>query len=155
MDQSVVAGGVGGVAIVITTKIIQKFHESFTAEGRVQALHTLFLAVETRHNHFVHKLLPQIEPPYRNDEEFQGVENYTKIIAVYVSGPLRPGVRLQRSLHSEGSRKDNLMGEICNSGLYRYSPTFKKEEIEEIARRLRRVDEDTWVCLFPVVVTVV
>ena len=41
------------------------------------------------------------------------------------------------------------MSEISRSGLYRFSPAFKKKEIGEAIDRLLEVDRETWVCLVP------
>lgn len=70
------------MAILITTTVVKKLRSEWTAEGRAQALHELFLEVEERHNRVL-ALLPMIEPHHLDEVVFQNVGKTTKLLKAY------------------------------------------------------------------------
>ena len=135
--------------MVITTTIAKKLHSEWTAEGRAQALHEMYLLVYARHQHFLKELLPMLETPYREEDTFKNIGMTTRLIAGY-GHPLDSLISISiLTLSSEGTRKDNIMSEVSRSGMYRWSPIYKRQESLEIMKRLKRADLETWVCLFP------
>jgi len=72
----------GGLAILITTKVVKKLRSEWTAEGRAQALHELFLEVEKRHKRVL-EALPEIEQTYLDEQVFQNVQKTTKLLRAY------------------------------------------------------------------------
>jgi len=119
-----IAGAAGGIAIVITTTVAQKFR-SVTAEGRAQALNDLYHEVNERHQTFVNGLLKMLDDKCKEDEAFKNIKNTTNMLKLVESW------------------KNNIMAKVRRSGLYRLSPMFKKAEIDEAIKQLLRVDNET------------
>jgi len=142
--------GTAWLAILIMTVVAKKLHSTWTAEGRAQALHNLFLEVDTRHRYLVKRLLPMLDARHHEQAAVEALETITKLLIVY-DHPLTfllPAPIL--TPRSEGSRKDSIMREVSRSGVYRWSPLYKREEMENMMYSLTEIDLETWVSLFSV-----
>ena len=71
------------LAIFITTVVAKKLHSTWTAEGRAQALHSLFLEVDARHRYLVKRTLPMLDRRHREHAAVEGLEMITKNLVMY------------------------------------------------------------------------
>jgi len=81
-EFAITAGTAGGLAMLVTTTIVKKLHSDWTAEGRAQALHDLFLQVEERHAGFL-RVLPMIKPHNLDEDVFKNVGKTTTLLRTY------------------------------------------------------------------------
>jgi len=86
---TVLATAATGITLSISTTIAAKVFPAVTAETKTADLRKVYAMVESRHNHFVEKILPRLPPSSAENPEFQEVGKTTFLLEKW-DKPCRP-----------------------------------------------------------------
>ena len=128
MDATDIA--ISAAAMLVTTTIVKTFRSDWTAEGRAEALQKRFDEVAEEHRYFVENVLPRFyiggAVPRGADKRTAALlHRYDRSLTFLVFASIL-------ILRSARARNNQIIWEISCSGVYRWSPWFKKRELERL-----------------------